>query len=96
MSQCLGVINSTHIEVKQPLTDSTERGKHFFVEQVLCDIEWSCDMCVVWLESRTVTELTHGQGTSLIQDSVLNLRHSNIDIESQTLGKVTDIPLSVG
>ncbi len=27
-------------------------------EQVLCDGEWSCDLCVVWLESQAATELT--------------------------------------
>ncbi len=51
-------------------------------EQVLCDGERSCDMCVVWLESRAATELTraYGQGASVIQGSVLDQRHSNVDV----------------
>ncbi len=41
-------------------------------EQVLCDVEWSPDIHVVWLESRAATELTlHIQArVSLIQDFV--------------------------
>ncbi len=39
-------------------------------------------MCVVWPESGAATELTHayGQAWSLIQDSILTLRRSSVDV----------------
>ncbi len=45
-------------------------------EQVLCDVEWSCDMCVVWLQSRAAAELTPRMWTR----SVFDLRRSSVDV----------------
>ncbi len=42
-------------------------------EQALCDVEWSCDMHVVWLESRAVTELTPHTWTRSVFDLKLRL-----------------------
>ncbi len=55
------VTDCKHIKVKQTLANfhrlDNRKRKHCLNEQVLCDVEWSCDVCVVWLESRAAMEL---------------------------------------
>ncbi len=53
-----GVTDCKHIKVKQLLANFHRLDNREFSEQVLSDAEWSCDMCVFWLESRAVGELT--------------------------------------
>ncbi len=76
MSQCLRVSDCKNYEVKQLLSNSTgwitERG-NILNEHVLCDIEWSCDMHVVWLESKAATELTPHIWTRSVFDLRLRL-----------------------
>ncbi len=63
-------------EVIQLLSNSTdwitERG-NTLNEHVLCDIEWSCDMRVVWLESKAAMELTPHIWTRSVFDLRLRL-----------------------
>ncbi len=43
-------------------------------ELVLCDVAWSCDMRVVWLDSRDAMELTPHIWTRIVFDSRLRLK----------------------
>ncbi len=42
-------------------------------EPVLCDVEWSCDMRVVWLQNRAAMELKLRVWTRSVSDSRLRL-----------------------
>ncbi len=56
MSQCLRVTDCKHVKVKPVLASFHKQRKHSLNEQMLCDAEWSCDMCVVWLEGRAAEQ----------------------------------------
>ncbi len=70
----------THIEVKQPLASfhklDNRKGKLSLNKQVLCDVEWSCDMGVFGWRVELLQSLhrAYGWGASLNQDSVLYQR----------------------
>ncbi len=63
MSQCLWAIDCKHTEVKQVLANfywlENKKGKHSLNKQVLCDIEWSCDMLVVLAGEWSCWHRTH-------------------------------------